>query len=40
MKAKEQKSHGYLFKTEQNFAVGKTLGWSAYLWTTATSTFF
>ena len=37
---KEEKSHGHLFKTGQNFGVGKTLVWLAYLWRTATATFF
>ena len=37
---KSKKGHGYLFKTGQNFAVGKMLNWSAYVWTTAIATFF
>ena len=37
---KEQNSQSYLFQTEQNFAAHKTLGWSAYVWRTATATFF
>ena len=37
---KEYKSQGYLFKTGQNFVVGKTLVWSANVWRTATATFF
>ena len=30
---------GYLFKTGQNFAVGKTRVWSAHVWPTAAATF-
>ena len=30
----------YLFKTRLNIAVGKMLVWSAYVWRTATATFF
>ena len=37
---KEQKSQGYLFKTGPNFAVVKTLVWSAYVWRSATAKFF
>ena len=37
---KEQKSHGYLFKTGYNVSVGKTVVWSAYVLTTAAATFF
>ena len=33
-----QKSQSYLFKTGQNFAVGKTLVCSAHVWRTATAT--
>ena len=35
----EQKIQGYLFKTKQNFVIGKTLVWSGYVCTTATATF-
>ena len=35
-----QKSQSYLFKTGQNFAVGKTLVCSAHVWRTATATVF
>ena len=40
LKSQEQKSQGYLFKTGQNFAVVKTLVWSAYVRRTTTATFF
>ena len=36
---KDNKSQGYLFKTGQNFVVGKTLVWSTYAWRTATAAF-
>ena len=36
----KSKKIGYLLKTGQNFAVGRTLVWSAYVWRIAASTFF
>ena len=36
----ERAKKSYLFQTEQNFAVHKTLGWSTYVWKRATATSF
>ena len=37
--SKSKKSQSYLLKTRQNFAVGKTLVWSAYVHSTPTAIF-